>query len=59
MSEKKLKPCPFCGSLKLFIGNTVNQIYMIRCYSCGAVVSFVGSELREKAFIAWNRRDKK
>ena len=54
-NEIELKPCPFCGNGKVryFKGFT---IYQIICENCGAIVSFMGKEKKDKTGQAWNRR---
>ena len=54
MSETELKPCPFCGAkVGYYQGFMLTGIH---CATCGAVVSFVGKEKKDKAAQAWNRR---
>lgn len=38
--ENFLKPCPFCGSIKVKAVKGVMQTTMILCDKCGATVSF-------------------
>lgn len=53
-NEIELKPCPFCGAkVGYYQGFMLTGIH---CAKCGAVVSFVGSEKKDKAAQAWNRR---
>lgn len=39
MSKKKLKPCPFCASTNLEIGNTHTPSFSVRCNECEAEAS--------------------
>lgn len=52
----ELKPCPFCGSERLFYARSFVGIYMVKCLECGAIVSFNGKEERAECIKAWNRR---
>lgn len=54
MSE--LKPCPFCGGVKLRTESPMGKVTMICCHDCGATVSFYGSESFPEAIKAWNMR---
>lgn len=61
MSEK-LKPCPFCGGeTKSVKRNVCNEkIYFIKCYKCGATISFdnlVCNNNPIKALDYFNRRN--
>lgn len=45
--SKKLKPCPFCGSKNLYIGNFDGPLedgmtVYIRCLDCGATIEGEG-----------------
>jgi endogenous inhibitor of DNA gyrase (YacG/DUF329 family) len=61
MSDKELKPCPFCGGkVKL----DEDGFYMFCCDNCGAGVAFAketedGAEdmNKEESIHAWNRRE--
>lgn len=69
--SKKLKPCPFCGSKNLYIGNFDGPLedgmtVYIRCLDCGATIEGEGvnedEDTRYKwglddAMRLWNRRD--
>lgn len=52
----KLKPCPFCGSERLFYARSFVGIYMVKCLECGAIVSFQGKEDKDAVCKAWNER---
>jgi Lar family restriction alleviation protein len=53
MKSDELKPCPFCGSATglVFMG-----LYGVECKQCGAIVSFLGKEEKERLIKAYNRR---
>lgn len=54
MSDRKLLPCPFCGSDSLRI-QLFHQCYQVCCNECA---SRSGAYLRQNdAVYAWNRRD--
>lgn len=57
MTNKKLKPCPFCGSksVKKQCGK-VTGLVMFICKKCGADVCFYGAESDPQATNAWNNR---
>lgn len=48
MTDKELKPCPFCG------GEAKWQSGVICCSDCGVKTRYTSS--RELAINAWNRR---
>ena len=54
MPEEKLKPCPFCGSQKLFI----KGIY-VTCIDCQAEgpLSIDDQEEKAGAVKIWNKRE--
>lgn len=53
-NDVELKPCPFCGAkVGYYQGFMLTGIH---CAKCGAMVSFVGKEKKDKAWQAWNRR---
>lgn len=52
MSE--LKPCPFCGSKRVYSAKVKKGIYRVECWCCGAIVESVSST--EKAIKHWNTR---
>lgn len=57
MSDKYLKPCPFCGSSHVLAEDFEEfdmGMYWIRCGDCGAGVST--KDTMEEAIKAWNRR---
>lgn len=64
MSERELKPCPFCGGTDIRIdrhagaGNGIyrrgEDVYSMCCYQCGA--TFPNRYKRELLVDAWNRR---
>ena len=69
MSEKKPKPCPFCGGeanvgsvkysdnceeVKL---NNRNTGYFVQCIQCSANMQFgISYETKEEAIAKWNKR---
>jgi Lar family restriction alleviation protein len=55
MSEKKLKPCPFCGESEPDTTNKDGEI-AIRCEYCGAYGPWADN--LADAIAAWNRRAK-
>jgi Lar family restriction alleviation protein len=48
MTDKELKPCPFCG------GEAKFQSGVICCSDCGVKMRYISS--RKLAIAAWNRR---
>ena len=48
-SEKKLQPCPFCGSADL-----IKKWYFVTCKRCQTDGPIKGDE--QEAVDAWNRR---
>lgn len=59
MSEKELKPCPFCGetSAKYIITKGMNGRYFINHFDdIFHVTSSIGFETASEAIEAWNRR---
>lgn len=56
--KNKLKPCPFCGSIKIYYskptayGTPARWFSGVSCTECGAEVT--GRD--DKAIEAWNRR---
>lgn len=55
----ELKPCPFCGSENVFvgerpIGNYENIFYFVKCDDCYCQTS--SFRKADKAIEAWNRR---
>ena len=67
MGKTKLKPCPFCGRVKPFLGRLTeietvdanhNEQFAVVCDAqnggCGAASGFFTS--KNKACEAWNRR---
>lgn len=56
MSEKELKPCPFCGGTVKKRTAPVYGTKMFICQKCGADVCFYDAEHEPKATNAWNAR---
>ncbi len=62
----KLKPCPFCGSVKVFIGSDENHdgvpcnmgrtYYYVWCSKCGGETSRQDDFTEAEAIARWNRR---
>jgi len=54
MTNKKLKPCPFCGSIEL---NTsyVNEIWCKNCDG-GVHLGYHGEDTKKFTIESWNRR---
>lgn len=50
---EKLKPCPFCGSSSVTVGELYPSSYA-RCLACGAESRLCYS--RDEAAAVWNRR---
>lgn len=51
----ELKPCPFCGSLKIeMIKIDCTNEWFLRCEKCGIEQPLYNA--RSKAIKAWNRR---
>lgn len=57
---EKLKPCPFCGSTNLSIGQTLfaigNHNNIIECKDCGMYCK-PAAESWDECIKLWNRRD--
>lgn len=49
-----LKPCPFCGSDRVYGTKARNGVYRVECWCCGASVESVYGI--EKAIKWWNTR---
>lgn len=60
MGNKELKPCPFCGSDRVYVLHLYHQdaVYgnEVRCGDCGARITEAGKNSREHAIRRWNRR---
>lgn len=72
MSERELKPCPFCGSNRIIIAHKPmcdeRRSYFIRCRECEATgpklafkytlltTTLEVEQLQEQAIVDWNRR---
>jgi len=56
MSEKNLKPCPFCGSKDVSISHVYGSLYQGYCDNCTGEGPWRNS--RRGAIAAWNRRTK-
>ena len=56
MSEKNLKPCPFCGSKDVSISHVYGSLYQGYCDNCTGEGPWRNS--RRGAIAAWNRRVK-
>ena len=57
MSDKKLKPCPFCGENRkvvLMIEKSSDGLWRIRCDNCGCRTQWMDNE--KQAIRAWNTR---
>ena len=58
--KSELKPCPFCGSDRVYILNLYHQdtVYgmEVRCGDCGAKITEAGKENRARLIERWNRR---
>lgn len=66
MSNKELKPCPFCGGAarlreyRTFDGliSGITTRYYVKCEACRIEVPTLGYESDSEAVKAWNRRNK-
>jgi transcription elongation factor Elf1 len=56
MSGKKLKACPFCGTMNISIA-FCGGLYRVKCDSCDGSGAMVLTEFQ--AVENWNRRAKK
>uniref|UniRef100_A0A6M3LT12 Putative restriction alleviation protein n=1 Tax=viral metagenome TaxID=1070528 RepID=A0A6M3LT12_9ZZZZ len=56
MKKEVIKPCPFCGSLRVSLCRTNSNACWIRCDKCGADAP--SNPFRKKAITIWNRRPK-
>lgn len=58
MKAPELKSCPFCGGEAGFKYNRWNDVPLIHCGNCGALVSFTSNKRDTKKLSAelWNRR---
>lgn len=56
--NESLKPCPFCGSMDLFVSKWgASEVRCRACHAIGPVVhESTQKERDEKAIKAWNRR---
>lgn len=52
--NNKLKPCPFCGSDRVYGTKARKGVYRVECWCCGASVESVYGI--EKAIKWWNTR---
>jgi Lar family restriction alleviation protein len=50
-----LKPCPFCGSIDLYIQNNCENIYWVDCKNCKAEGSIIRGNEKD-AVRTWNKR---
>lgn len=48
-----LKPCPFCGSMRLYKCTPMEGLPFVNCCDCWGEIR---SSTLEKAIVAWNRR---
>lgn len=48
------KPCPFCGSERIYASKERKGVYRVECWCCGASVDSVASI--DKAIKWWNTR---
>ena len=55
--SKELKPCPFCGSTRVYMGDPLPGVDMpaCLCLDCGGTIHHCYSDKAE-AIAAWNRR---
>ena len=53
-TEKKAKPCPFCGSNELEIAMESNLLWAITCQECEGRSGLYNTQ--QEALEAWNRR---
>lgn len=53
LTEKELKPCPFCGGKASYI-ESGKGAYWIKCYRCR--VETEAYDCKEEALKVWNRR---
>lgn len=56
MSDKKLKPCPFCGGEAKVMGSDSDPFFMVVCLKCGLKAKWY-HDLRDEATIHWNERN--
>jgi len=54
----ELKPCPFCGSKKVYPIQGFTM-FLIHCTKCGAIVSFLDKKEKENLMEAYNKRAEK
>lgn len=57
-TDKRLKPCPFCGCDDLNVEYTtianMRELFFVRCYDCGISASW--NYTKENVFKMWNTR---
>lgn len=56
MSDKRLLPCPFCGSEATFSNDMDNTSARIRCTKCRCKMEVFGESAFERAREEWNTR---
>ena len=56
MSNKELKPCPFCGGEAKVMGSDSDPFFMVVCLKCGLKAKWY-HDLRDEATIHWNERN--
>lgn len=54
---EKIKPCPFCGSNKVYVHSDCRSVMYIQCSACRAnVYIYPPDEDKTQLFQKWNRR---
>lgn len=59
LSDKNMKPCPFCGSYSLSVtssscGHGMTEDHVL-CFSCGAKGPSTQGDTKQVAIDAWNQ----